>query len=106
MKTLREQFDAAYKLIADPETFGQGSNQVCNSNPERYCTATALGGNIRKHEDRQTVDRAICAAAGIDDDVCSIFRWNDTHTHAEVVEGWQRAGVTLFGTDWTPPLDK
>jgi hypothetical protein len=90
MLTERELFQKAFALVSNPETFAQGSKQCSEG---RYCTGTA----IAKYNDGKALTTRlwslIAQAANLpDDDVFTVFRWNDTHTHEEVTALWRRVG--------------
>ena len=87
----REVFQKAFALVSNPETFGQGSEDTLQG--RKYCTATAIG----KVTDGAAVSTrlwgCICAAAGLPDNgIFTVWRWNDTHTHEEVVALWTNVG--------------
>lgn len=89
---------AARALIAEPERWTQGacardtSGRACTTvspHAVRYDTIGALDAAGSDDRNYNEARRALLVAIG--DPVCGLSGWNDTHTHAEVLAGWDAA---------------
>lgn len=95
MLTEKEVFQNAFALVSNRETFGQGPEQCGRINPDRYCTSTAIGKFVKngeRLEDTLLWSSIVKAAKLPDASVFTVWQWNDTHTHDEVVALWRSVG--------------
>jgi hypothetical protein len=102
MKTAKDIFTEAFALVRNPETWTQGDwarnaegEYVYADDPGAVCWCSS-GAVLRAMEagcfspngPDMAVINALCADVGD----WKIAHFNDTHTHAEVVAAWERAG--------------
>lgn len=84
--TVREVLVAARKLIKKPEDWV--SNPYANGWDERNCALTAICEATSKFP--EAIERA--AIAAVEDAIANeLMRFNDTHTHAEVLAAFDKA---------------
>jgi hypothetical protein len=99
VKTAQQIFTEAFALVRNPETWTQANygedaagNECGWRSPDavKFCSAGALCRVEESpgvhHSDAIEVRVALSRSMGI------LVRFNDTHTHAEVVAAWERAG--------------
>jgi hypothetical protein len=101
MKTAQQIFTEAFALVRNPATWAQRWSGVdkhdrlsgwSGDSTVKWCSLGALWRAEGEHNGpiAEEVEAALCKAAALANARFADF--NDTHTHAEVVAAWERAG--------------
>lgn len=97
MKTPKEIFTEAFALVRDERTWTTGTQarnrmgrEVRPRSPEAVCWCSV--GAINRFWNSENTDERYAVIIALESEVDAIAKFNDTHTHAEVVAAWERAG--------------